>query len=175
RSAKVGLVDTIPDLRRKRVEVREGDADIPRRVVHEDVDPAEMADHRLEAELDRFGISLIQLNGAGLTANPSHRLHYRTGTTSLADIGNGDIRAGGSKSLCDCAANVAGASGHKRNFSSQIHRRPLKFRQASTINNESISVSSWTATRFLQQLVERHVARRKNGHLPDLVHCSIIP
>jgi hypothetical protein len=117
-------VDTIPNLRRKRVKVSEGDADVPRRVVHEDVYPAEMAHYLLEAEIDRFGVSLIELHGVALAASASHRLHHRTSTTSLAYIGNGHIRAGGSKSLRNCSPNVAGASGDERNFSIEIHGDP---------------------------------------------------
>ena len=117
-------MDTIPDLRRQRVKISEGDADVPCRVVHEDVDPAEMAHHLLKAEIDRFGVALVELHGVALPAGTSHRLHHRIGTASLADIGNGDIRAGGGKSLRNCSANVAGASGHERNFSIEIHGAP---------------------------------------------------
>jgi hypothetical protein len=124
RSAKVRLVDTIPNLRRKRVKVSEGDANVPRRVIHEDVDPAEMTNHLLKAEFDRFAVSLIELHGVALPASPSHRLHYRTSTASLAYIGNNDIRAGGSKCLRNCSPNVAGASGNERNFSIEIHGAP---------------------------------------------------
>ena len=65
--------------------------------------------------------ALVELHGVAPPAGTSHRLHHRIGTASLADIGNGDIRAGGSKSLRNCSANVAGASGHERNFSIEIH------------------------------------------------------
>ena len=67
---------------------------------------------------------LIKLQGMALPANPSHRIHRRISPTSLPYIGNRDIRAGGSKSLGNCSPNVAGASGHERNFSLEIHGDP---------------------------------------------------
>ena len=84
-----------------------------------------MADDLLEAEIDRLGVALIELHGVALPASLSHCLHHGTGTSSLAYIGNGDIPAGGSKSLGNRSADVAGASGHEGNLSIEIHGFPL--------------------------------------------------
>ena len=164
-------MDTIPNLRRKRVKVSERDTDVPRRVVHEDVDPAEMTHHLLKTEIDRFGVSLIELHGVALPASTSHRRHHRIGTTNLADVGNGDIRAGGRKSLRNCSPNVAGTSGHERNFSIEIHGAPFESRQASTVNDESISLSSKAANANIQvrnaspRVPRRHGATLHGGGL----------
>src|SRR5215211_1887581 len=104
-----------------------------------------MAHHVLKAEINRFRVSLIELHGAPLPASPSHRLHRRTSTTSLAYIGNGDICAGGRKSLRNCSPNVAGASRHERDFSAEIHGTP-KVRTSVDTQQLSIVYSSLPIT-----------------------------
>jgi hypothetical protein len=116
-------------------------------------------------------IQVTNEDGVALPASTSHRRHHRIGTTNLADVGNGDIRAGGRKSLRNCSPNVAGTSGHERNFSIEIHGAPFESRQASTVNDESISLSSKAANANIQvrnaspRVPRRHGATLHGGGL----------
>src|SRR5262249_45488648 len=114
------------------------DADVPSGVVDEDVDPAELAHHCVDAGIDRFRIALVQLHGEALPTELLHRVDRRIGTTRLADIGNGDIRPRRGKSLHDRSTDVARAPGYEGDFFSEVHSAPRS--PATSIASANISL-----------------------------------
>src|SRR5262249_32502871 len=121
---EVRLKDTIPNVRRQRIERSERNTDVPCGVVDEDVDSTEMADYLVDAGIDRFRITLIQLYGEALPAQLSHRVDRCIGATCFSHIGHGNICTRRGKSLHNRSPDVARAPGYEGDFLSEVHSAP---------------------------------------------------
>src|SRR2546428_9596821 len=62
RSAEVDLVDVVPEIGGEAIEVSERNADVPARVVDEDVEPAELRRGRVDDRRDRGRVPLVELD-----------------------------------------------------------------------------------------------------------------
>src|SRR2546428_3980263 len=62
RSAEVDLVDVVPEIGGEALEVSERNADVPARVVDEDVEPAELGPGRVDDPRDRGRVPPVQLD-----------------------------------------------------------------------------------------------------------------
>ena len=62
-AAGIGREDLVPDLHAERVQVGERDADVPRGIVDEDVEPSEAAGGTIDGGFGGPGIGLVDLDG----------------------------------------------------------------------------------------------------------------
>jgi hypothetical protein len=106
-SAEVRFENAIPNFGCQRIKFDEGNADVPPRVIDENVDSTKMVDYVFDAPINRSGLSLIELNGVAAPPGLSHRFNERARATSLAYIRNRNVRARSGKSFRNCLSNVA--------------------------------------------------------------------
>src|SRR2546425_6769452 len=123
RSAEVDLVDVVPEIGGEALEGSERDADVPARVVDEDVETAELGRGRVDDPRDRGRVPLVELDHGrappalfDLTARLDRAL-------AKADPGDGHVGAGLGQRGGDRAAEVARASRDQRRAPGQVHRR----------------------------------------------------
>src|SRR2546428_10312039 len=123
RSAEVDLVDVVPEIGGEAIEVSERNADVPARVVDEDVEPAELRRGRVDDRRDRGRVPLVQLDH-GRAAPALFDLAARLDRAlAKAEPGDGHVGAGLGQRDGDRAAEVARAARDQRRAPGQVHRR----------------------------------------------------
>src|SRR5664279_589102 len=106
-SAKVCFEIPIPNLRRQCIKVAERYANVPARIVDENVKPLKMTEYTSNASINRIWISLVELYGVAAPTSPSHPLNQFASTPRLTYVRNRNIHTRSGKSLGNCFSNVA--------------------------------------------------------------------
>ena len=121
RSAQVHVLDAIPDVHREAVEIAERHARVPAGVVDEDVEPAELGDHRIHCRRDRGCIVEIELNHRRAPPTLGDPTAGLDGAVLVVDPRDGDVRAGVGQRQRDRATEIARAASDQRCAAVEVH------------------------------------------------------
>src|SRR5262249_26525211 len=91
--AQIGFEYTVPNIAVQRLQMGERDANVPCRIVHQDIQLAELSQDLADACLYGEGIALIELNGVGAPAGSPHRLSGCRCAFAAANIGESNVYA----------------------------------------------------------------------------------
>ena len=121
-TAKIDFQGTVPNLGGQRVEVGEGNPNVPRGIVDQHVHPAERPHHPLDCGVDGHWITLVELYGQALSSHRLHRIDHRGSPFQVAEVWDGDIRTRSSQGSGNRTAKIPSATGDQGGLPLEIRR-----------------------------------------------------
>jgi hypothetical protein len=155
RTAHVGRVHAVPDVEGELVELREGDADVPRRIVDEHVEAPERVRRGGDGGFDRRGVGLVELHGHGAAPEPLDGLDGPSGAVEVAHVPDCDVRARPSEREGDGRPEVARSARYQRPAPAKVHADP--FPPGPRVSTRRVWSSSVAGSRFSCQPLARGI------------------
>src|SRR5215831_1062317 len=144
-AAQIGGEQSIPDLGIESLQIGEGNADVPRRIVDEDVETAVVLRHRLYRGGNGLGLGLVEGHAPRSATQRFHGGRGLARGVRALEIGDGDVGACSREGARDGHAEKSGAARHECDAILEVHdggrvsRRPARVSGATPTSRIDLS------------------------------------